>query len=468
MGVILKDAKIFSEPVQPLGILYLAAVLLENNFNVIVRDYFSYSEDIQNGKDDIKKIKPDIVGISCLTSNAILVYEIGKWIKNGFPKITVVLGNHHASIFADFFLRQKCCDFVVHGEGEFVFLELVRCLEQKKDCNTIKGISFLYGDDFVRTPDAPKIKDIDDIPFPARHLLDPSIYHMKTNVNMIQMKNKNYAPMMTSRGCVHACTFCTITGKKYRTREPKYVVDELEHLVHDMGVEITTFDEPFFFAYKKRVIEICNLIKQRSVVIPWNCQGHVNYISEDLLHALKEAGCYQVGFGIETGVQSLLDRIKKRTTLEQIEKAVKMTKKAGVKVFGSFMLGLPGETPEMSRQTIEFACRLPLDVANFTLLVPFPGSELYFTLVANKEIVLSDDPQEMLQGWMRYTTYPCFSDFEPIWLPKGRNSKELRGFQKTAIRKFFLRPRFVFERIKMLNLQNIAPVTKLTLGLFRK
>lgn len=468
MSLLFKDAKIFTEPMEPMGLLYIAEYLLSKDVDVQVKDYYSDLIPTEEMQREIAESDADFIGISCLASNANVVYALGQWIKKNCPDKKVALGNLHASYFADFFLNAEACDYVIHGEGEIAFHELLMSYNDQEQLSKVKGLSYIEENKIKFTGQRPPLKELDTLPYPRRNLLDRTFYRF-THINRGKADGKNFAAVFTSRGCVNQCTFCCVNNKRtYRTRSPENVVEEIEYLVNKLNVEIIGILDSLFTADSQRVLGICSLLKKKNINIPWTCEIHAKYISEDLLKAMKNAGCYEVALGIESGNQESLDIIRKNTTIEQIKEVVYMGKKIGLRVSGLFILGLPGETREMTMNTIEFARSLPLDFAQFSILTPFPGTPLYEKLIKAGDIETGNTVDEILSNWLRYIPYPSFTGMKPIWTTPGRTYEELNYCQRLALRKFYMRPRFIWEKIKMLNFKNILPVIRLFLGLFKK
>jgi magnesium-protoporphyrin IX monomethyl ester (oxidative) cyclase len=466
MDDVLGKASVFVSELDPLGLLYIAAVLEHDGHEVVVLDAFIDRLNLKSIMDEVGKVKPDVVGISCLTSNGAAVYEIGREIKHNFTNLKIVIGNVHASIFYETYLNHNCADAVVHGEGEYAFMNICRRYDEKKDLSGIPGVSWNNGKQIVNNDPPEIIYDLDGLPFPARHLIPREKYSVGKLNNFIYVNKgkKKIRQMFTSRGCVYSCAFCVVhKNRKYRTISPARVVDEMEHLVKEYDVGYVFIMDSLFIADKKRVQKICEEMVRRGVDIKWGCEGHVNIIDENMLGWMEKAGCYEIHFGIESGVQRLLDNVNKGTTLENIEKKVKMVKKvSGIKVSGLFMLGLPGETIEDTRTTIEYARRLPLDFAQFSITVPYPGSKLFETLSQEGKLDtgLRPDGNVDLDVWKRYSAHIGFSDNKPIYVPEGMSSDDLKKMEKHALRRFFLRPSKIVDQIKRIDLKNIDEVLK--------
>lgn len=448
MDDLLGNGKVFVHATEPLGLLYIAAVLEKNGFDVCVLDAFSLNMSIDDVKDYIKNGKWDAIGISCITSNGAFTFYLGKWLKREFPNILVFLGNIHASVYADFYLKQRAADIVVHGEGE---LTVVDILKNRESLRKIEGISWYDHGNVIENHPRPLMENLDDLPLPARHLVDMSKY---TSRDFTTKSTGSYRVMFSSRGCVNKCTFCVVHQSKYRMRSAEAVVDEMSMLVQDYQAGFIEFLDPLFTVSKKRVIQICQLIKDRAIDVEWQCEAHVNTVDEEMLMHMKNAGCVNIAYGIESGVQELLDNIKKRTKLEDIRNVVQMTRDSGIRAFGLFMIGIPGETAQMTNKTIRFAKSLPLYYAQFAITVPYPGSEMYYELMKNGEMRFSENPAELVENWIRYSTYISFTDNMPIYVPEGRTGEELKKFQKKAILLFYLRPSNIFNEFKKIKIKN--------------
>jgi radical SAM superfamily enzyme YgiQ (UPF0313 family) len=217
---------------------------------------------------------------------------------------------------------------------------------------------------------------------------------------------KLFLPMITSRGCPFQCSFCTtsrIFGKEYRARSPKNIVDELEHIKTVYGADAFTFYDDTLTLDKNRIFKICDEIKARKIDIPWDCQTRVDQVSKEILTKMKETNCQQVFFGVESGCQTILDAVKKRTTVEQNEKAIRMAKEAGLFVSISIILGYPGETKEMLQQTLEFLRRAEPDDVYLCIATPYPGTEL--------RRVVEEKGWKMSPDWSKYDTVtPVFEN----------------------------------------------------------
>lgn len=295
--------------------------------------------------------------------------------------------------------------------------------------SVVKGLWFERDGEVVHTGARPWITELDDLPLPARDLLPPLDSYQMT---MFQYREWPATTLYTSRGCPYSCTFCertAILGNRFRVHGPRYVVDELEHLQREYGIrEVFFYDDTFTFD-RKRVEGICREILDRGVHISWNISTHVGNVDRALLTLMRQAGCWQIAYGIETGDPQVMRDISKGTTLEQVRERIGWTLEAGIEAKGLFMLGHPTDTAETIERTIAFACELPLASANFKLTIPFVGTEL--------RQFASD------YGELREDDYAGFMGdaATPVFVTDGLTAEYLLGVQRRAYARFYGSPR---------------------------
>ena len=456
-------------PFEPLGLLYVAAVAQEEGYDVSVIDAYIERVGVEDLKKRINQLRPNVVGLSSFTSNGGIVYEIGKWLKDQLPEVLVVLGNVHAEVYAEQYLRNRCCDIVVHGEGEFSFLEILRTLEKgKNDYSHVPSVSFLKNGNFITTHGRGFVENLSELPLPARDLVDQSRYNVLPVSNLpYSRKKKNSVGkhMFTSRGCPYRCKFCVVHhSRKQRKNGVDRVVDEMQMLVERYGTDYIFIMDSLFISSKKRILDICAEIRNRKLNFKWGCEAHVNFIDEELVKAMESAGCFDMAFGIESGVQRLLDNVQKGIKLGKVEEAIKTVKRhTEIKISGLFILGLPGETYQDSLQTIRFAKNLPLDMAQFSNLVPYPGSPLFEEFSARGEIDTGIRENGSLDPsvWLRYSAYISYTDNDPIWVTPDLTPDLLKKLQKKALRNFYFRPRQFYYQMKRLRLAEMGSTIKL-------
>ncbi|MGD9131773.1 MAG: radical SAM protein [Candidatus Bathyarchaeota archaeon] len=398
--------KAWGKPVvyPPIGIAYVAAVL-EKQHKVSIIDAptegwknleqiheTNYRMGLANQEiaDRIKRWSPDIVEINIPFSGwSKAAFEVASVTKSVDKDIVTVLDGLHPSARPEDCLSKPDIDFVVRGEPEYTMLELVGALEKgiTEGMKKIEGIGFVKDGKTVITPPRPEIRDLDALPFPARHLLPMDIYFEAIKENPIRGElSKRYTIIITSRGCPHRCIFCSnyiVMGKTWRGRSPENVVDELEQLVNTYSIKQIDFFDENMTLKKKRVEGICDLIMERGLDIDWYVPNGVraDTLDEELLRKMSEAGCREIRVAPESGVQRVVDEIiKKNLNLGDVEKAVVLAKKVGMNIGVFLMLGLIGETKEDIRETIKFAYKLKklgADHFQFSIATPLYGTELY-------------------------------------------------------------------------------------------
>ena len=389
---------------QPLDIAYVAA-LLEKQHEVLIIDAptegwenleeidaTKYRQGLSNEEiaTKVKHWSPRVVGVTVPFSGWWKsTYELISAVKSINQDIIIVVLGLHPSARPKECLANPNVDFVVIGEPEQTMFELVDVLEQKnlEGIEKVKGIGFVKNGKTVITPLRPPIEDLDSLPFPARHLLPMDKYFEAVKETPLRGEiRKPWVMMITSRGCPYDCVFCSIhnvMGKKWRGRSPQNVVDEINQLVHTYKIKQIDFYDDNMTLNKKRMETICDLIVKEGLDIEWYTPNGVraDTLDENLLKKMKASGCKKIRIAPESGVQNVLDKIvKKNLNLKDVEKAVVLSKKVGIKVGCFFVMGLIGETKEDINETIRYAYKLKslgADRFYFSVAMPVYGTELY-------------------------------------------------------------------------------------------
>jgi anaerobic magnesium-protoporphyrin IX monomethyl ester cyclase len=387
---------------QPLDIAYVAAVL-EKEHKVRIIDApaegwknlevngMNYRQGLSNEEiaKRVKEWSPSVVVISVPFSGWWKsTSEVVASIKQINKDVIIVLNGLHPSTRPNECLANSNIDFVVIGEPEQTVSELVDVLEKNREnVKDVKGIGFAEKEKIFITPPRPPIENLDSLPFPARHLLPMNTYFEAVKENPLRGEiNKPWAMMITSRGCPYGCVFCSIhnvMGKTWRGRSPQNVVDEIEYLVNTYEIKQIDFYDDNMMLDKKRGEAICDLIVERKLHIEWFTPNGVraDTLDENLLRKMKVSGCKKIRIAPESGVQRVLDQIvKKNLNLKDVEKAVALSKKVGIKVGCFFVIGLIGETKDDINETIKYAYKLRslgADRFYFSIAMPVYGTELY-------------------------------------------------------------------------------------------
>jgi len=412
----------------PLGLAYIASVLKQDHeVKIVDSNILNYT--IEDVKEELRSFYPDVVGITSVTPSIYQAYEVAETAKRVREDCTVVLGGPHATFLPRETLKEcKYVDIIVRGEGEETTKELVETIEKGKDLDKVKGITFRKRNEIIDVEPRPFINNIDDIPFPSRDLLSMHRY----NVNGVK-----YTTMMTSRGCPYQCSFCSssrLFGGYWRGRSPENVLEEMKSICEEYDIRNVGFMDDTFTLDQKRAERICDGIIKQGWDISWGASSRVDTLSKKLVEKMKRAGCWILFLGIESGTREILDAVRKRITIEQVKKAVKIVKDAEIQVLGSFITGFPQDTIGTIKETINFAKSLDIDYAEFSILTPYPGTPIYDYAKENNLL--------LTENWSKYT------GTEPIIKIDGASEKQLKTLFQKAYINFYLRPSIVLKWLK--------------------
>lgn len=414
----------------PLGLAYLAAVSETEGHSVDIVDADVLGITLSQLKHRIERDQPDIVGVTSTTPTVNDALKVVKIAKEACPKAVTVMGGPHVSFLPfETMRRNPYLDIICIGEGEKTAVELTQVTEKKGNLHDVKGIAYRSNDKIIINEPRELIRDLDSLPFPARHLLPMKEY-------TVLGEKISIGSMITSRGCPYQCVFCSsslLFGKKFRARSAKNVVDEMEHLRHVYKAKYVEFLDDIFTLNKKRVVEICHEILARHLDMEWVCSSRVDIISRELMKIMKKAGCTTIYFGVESGNQRILNLMKKGIKIEQAVRAVKWAKKVGIETAVTFIIGMLGETKDEIKRTIQFAQKLKPDYAQFSIATPFPGTEL-FTTARKRGLIQTED-------WSQYTV------MKPIMATGKCSVKDLGKLISKAYRAFYLRPSYLLRQV---------------------
>lgn len=429
-------------PQPPLGLAYIAAVL-EKFPDVNVLDIFdgNFSKHyVTEVKNIVKKHNPDLVGFSAFTPFANAALEATVAVKEVNPNILTVLGGPHA-VLAEVTLR-KCpsLDVIVYDEGEEQIEEIV----SGKPLSEIAGLFIRKEGKIVPTAPRPYIDDMDSLPYPSYHKLShfPDGYHPHPP----KSTGKKWCSIMWSRGCPFFCNYCNREnsfGLKFRNQSPENVVEHIRFLNSEYGIEELTFYDDVMTLNKKATMKLMEVMRPKNLgfKISWDAETRVDLVDQEMLFAMKNAGCRMISYGIEHGV--FLHEIKGGTaTLKQAEDAVKWTHKAKIDTVGYFMIGLPKETPLTIRKTIEFAKKLDCTYAQFAITMPFPGNKLYDEAIKSGMVNLND-------AWDKFVYAGVGSGGiqAPVMTTKSLKPTDLEYWAKRAYREYYFRPSFILKKL---------------------
>lgn len=424
--------------VPSLGLGYISSYLKQYGIDVTIIDGIRDNLSSTQIMKEIKQIDPDVVGISCLSPFYSYAKDLALQVKEAGHKL--IMGGVHPTFLPYRTLIETGADYVICGEGEIPFKELLLSNFKKESINgvyTLKDIS----EETQNCKFADIVENLDDLPFPDWSQLKPQLYKHSP---MGQIAKKfPLAPIMPSRGCAYGCTFCASPNfyqRRIRFRSPENVIEEMKYLIKDFKIkEFQMMDDNLIFN-REFAVDFCNLLIKSKLNVEWTCQNGIraDKLDAGIAKLMKQAGCYMVAIGIESAHPSVLKKINKGETIDQISNAIEIAHQAGMEVQGNFILGLPGETKETLQTSIDYTKTSKIDRGNINMLVVLPGSKLW-----------SD-----LKGEFK----PNFS--EPAsnyanWVPEGLTKEYLEKVLPTAIKEFWLRPAILWNALKYLRIEQI-------------
>ena len=413
------------------GLAVLAAITRAKGYNTRVLDATALELSYDEAVNEICKINPKYIGITAVTISIFNAVEIIKRLRAKNKNYTIFLGGSHiTAVPKETFKRFQEIEIGVIGEGDITVLELIKACDDNEDLSKIKGLVFRRGKELIITEAREPFMDLDSLPMPAWDLF-PNIaeyYYPPAHT----VKRLPATVLITSRGCPGMCTYCDnkVFGRRLRCYSAGYVIKMIRHLQKEYGMREIQFRDDNFLVFKDRLKELCNRIIDEKIDIVWSCAGRVDMINEEMLEFMKKAGCWQIWYGVESGSQKVLDTIKKNTSPEKIRNAINLTKKAGISPCGFFMIGMPNETEEDIKMTIDLLLELPLDEFHMTHLTPLPGSEIHAT---------ARDYGEFENDWKKMSVWST------IFVPKGLSKEKLTYYSNLAFKKFYFRPRIIWQ-----------------------
>ncbi len=417
---------------QPLGTLYVAAMLEREGHEVVfLNGAFMTEEEILK---HLLDFRPHLIGLYSTTFGWPGARGMASLLRVHFRDAFIVVGGPYPTAAGRRCLEESdALDAVVCGEAEYPMAMLSRCLEEDRDLHRVKGLIWRHADGIVENPPAELPEDLDSLPLPARHLLGEPERYLPPPATY---RRKPVAVVITSRGCNRRCIFCFQMDprRRVRYRSIDNVIDELK-LLKTQGYREIKFIDDSFAHDRQRALELARRMKAERLDFTWFCSLCAHQVDRELIRAFRDAGCWAVLIGGESGVQRNLNALRKGITVEQIKRAVRMAKEEGLVVHVPFLIGIPGQTREDILRTVEFACEIDPDIVNFHCLTPFPGTELYER--ASEFGSLSENLQD-------YTYQGA------AFVPNSLTREEMFRLRQYAFRRFYSRPRYLLRRLLMI------------------
>jgi radical SAM superfamily enzyme YgiQ (UPF0313 family) len=422
----------------PLGIASICAYLYLHNIKCNIIDCYAHPDADLKIKKYLKIEKPDFIGFSCSTSTFLDGIRLAHVAKSILPDIKVVFGGAHVSALKESIIKKfECIDYVVVGEGEQTLTELIEF--DNKNISDIKNIVYKNskGDVFF-TGYRKELLDLDSLPFPAYEKLEG--YPEKYKLPIFNYPITPNSSCISSRGCPYSCSYCdrSVFRKSFRFNSAKYLYDHFKYLNQHFGIKHINFYDDQFTFNKKRVMKFCNLMISGNLKMSFNCAARAEHLDEELVFAMKDAGCWMISLGIETGDQELLAQHRQNPDLKMLRDKITLIKKANIRVKALLMMGLPGETQESIAKSKKYVFSLPIDDFNLAKFTPFPGSPIYQQIKAGALLGTFDETWEKMD---------CM---EFLFIPTGIDKKNLDRLFNAFYRSHFMRHKVLFGYITMI------------------
>ena len=421
----------------PLGISILAAITRDHGYETIILDAMALKLSIDQAVEKILKLRPKYLGVTSTTIGIFSAAEVVRRVKEKNKEIISILGGPHLTAVPEETMRRfPEFDIAVIGEAEETVIDLLECLENYKTIDEVKGLLIRRGNSLKITEPRQSIENLDTIPLPAWDLLPDLLKFYQPPADSLYRYPSTL--LITSRGCPGQCIFCdrSVFGNRVRGYSAEYVIKAIEFLQKNYGIKDLFIEDDNFLVLRQRLKDICQTIINKKIDISFSVMGRVDMVNEEILDLLKKAGCWQINYGLESGSQKILDILHKNITIKQSLEALKLTKKAGIRTKGLFMMGCFGETKETIRETINFIKKAPLDDFHITCFTPLPGAQSY-NMAKNYGYF---DPD-----WKKVSMFGADN-----FVPNGFTKEEIERYYRKAWRAFYLKPRVIWYFAKKL------------------
>ncbi|MBF0143487.1 MAG: cobalamin-dependent protein [Magnetococcales bacterium] len=424
----------------PLGILYIAGVLEKNGYRVAVIDANALRLEAHQVIERVKALNPDVVGLTGTSLSFPENVKIARLLRAWRAEVPIVLGGVHAQGDPEGSARTGAFDYVIPGEGEVTFLELVRVLESRGEVETVPGLVYPRGEEIVNSGPGRLVENLDDLPFPARHLLhDLTAYHQKA----FGFRLSPHTTLFTQRGCPFQCIFCSsskqfrsVFNSRVRAHSMEYLREEIGLLRRQWGIRELYLSDDTFNLKRSRVAAFCAMMRTHFPGMLWSCNFEANILGEEMLREMKASGCWLIQVGVETGNAEIMKEIHKGVTIEQYRELTEMAHRLGLAIKVSFILGNPRESEATVEESIRFAESLPVHYITFGMMAPLPGSFFWETA-----------PRF---GTVDYESFDRFSMVGANFVPTGLTREFLQKKQKEAHRRVYFRLGMMRRHLKLI------------------
>ncbi len=422
----------------PLGLLYIASYVKSEDPSAEIKilDAITDSLSIEDIERAAASFAPDVIGVSVYTFTLIDAIDVTNAVKKVKSDSIVVWGGFHPSIYPEeSFHSCPDLDMVIAGEAEETFSNLINRISSGSSVLDIPGVSVRNKDGSLSIDKrVPFIANLDSLPFPNRRLVN------YTKHSCILGAGGLTTNILTSRGCPFGCRYCYVNIRNYRLRSIENVISEIKECV-GLGINDFFFVDDLFNITKERVINFSEKILESGLSIRWSFRGRVDQVDGDMLKKAKRAGCVRIHYGVESGVPEILKRVGKGTNIDMVREAIKLTHECGIEVSSNVMIGLPGESPDKTEETIRFLLSLKTDYVQAAVFTPYPETPLYLEGIKNG----------LLPGdyWRSFAVKPS-ADFEPYIWPEFYSRDLIFEKLRSLYRRFYVRPKFMVSYISRL------------------
>jgi len=407
----------------PVTLATMAGMLLGEGIEVKLSDCIVEGINFEQLGNQIRKFMPDLLVINTATASIysdLLSAGIAKDISSSIK--TLAFGLQVTALPDEAFALEEHLDFVIRGEPEFCLRELVKSMRGGGNFSGIEGLSYRQNSKIRHNVNRPFEQDLNELGVPAWELIDTKNY-------LLPLSEEPFLLITTSKGCPHSCVFCPAKpfyGSKLRLRAPQVICEELSYVKEKIGVRQFLIWSESFTEDRDYVISLCQNIIDKKLEIKWVCNSRVDKVDLEMLEIMKKAGCWMIGYGIESGEQKILDGANKGVTVEQIEQAITLANRVGLEIAGHVIFGLPGETKETARKTIRWLNKLPINFAQFYCAVPWPTTQLYSIARENRWLVTDN--------WEFFEQNKCILNTGKI------GTKDVERLRRKAMASFYLSP----------------------------
>ncbi len=446
----------------PLNLLYTAAILRKNNYNVSLIDANGFDIPLEKLKVKIDEIKPDIIITRCGFDTQKEDLEILKYAKEKHSCMTIIRNKIISDVDwlkNDFLMNNRFIDIFVNNEMDLVIIDIIKNIEKSKyilsNLDALNGISFVKNDKVITTQsiDLSKI-DMENLPFPAYDLL-PDLKPYHTGI-----LNPPFALVVTSRGCPFQCSFCAYAKMGYRARSPEKIIEELKWLKSNFGLKNFLFFDDLLGLKKDIFVKLLKLVIDEKINLKWVSCTRANLIDDEILKLMKKAGCMEIAIGIESGSAKILNCMKKGISLSDIRKAAELLHKNKILFYGMAIIGLPGESRETIEETIKFIKEVDPFYTQFCFATPFPNTEIYKYYKENNFLLTED--------WSKYSPLSP----EPVIRTESLTKEDLIELKNYVYKKLIFRPMYLLKKIRPFdwkwNIEGFIKITDRAIAILKK